>query len=77
MHDDNKNFVGGLVVGSVLGVILGIIIAPDSGEKTRQKLKNKFSDLKEYLTEEIGVVANKVKGGTIGKNIKTASKKRK
>lgn len=77
MNDDNKNFVGGLALGSVLGVVLGLLIAPESGVKTRQKLKSKLFSLKDYLTDEAGKISSKAKS-VLGKGkVKAKSKKNK
>ena len=77
MPDNNKNFVGGLVLGGLLGVVLGLMIAPESGEKTRQKLKNKFGDLQDFLTDEIGIISKKVKKSGVVKKAKDLIKKKK
>lgn len=74
MQDDNKNFLGGLVVGGVLGVVLGLMIAPESGEKTRRKIKDKLGGLKDYLSGEIVAVTRKVKNRIGGKKSKKIKK---
>ncbi|MEG0310587.1 MAG: YtxH domain-containing protein, partial [Eubacterium sp.] len=33
-------FVGGLFIGTIVGGALGILFAPNSGEETRNKMKN-------------------------------------
>jgi gas vesicle protein len=56
--DDIKAMVGfltGLVVGCVTGLVLGILLAPQSGEETRELLREKGIELKgraEDLSEE-------------------------
>ncbi|MBR9859182.1 YtxH domain-containing protein [bacterium] len=39
----------GVVAGAVVGGALGVLFAPDSGENTRQKIKDKSSDLMDEL----------------------------
>jgi gas vesicle protein len=43
-----NSFVGGLGVGLIIGVVLGasvaVLYAPNSGEKTRKLIKDKFED---------------------------------
>ncbi len=77
MSDDNKHFVGGMLVGSAIGVVLGILIAPDSGEKTRQKLKNKICLFKDYLVDEVINGSKKRKSRPINGKIKAKIKKAK
>jgi gas vesicle protein len=56
--EDIKAMVGfltGLVVGCATGLVLGILLAPQSGEETRELLREKGIELKsraEDLTEE-------------------------
>jgi gas vesicle protein len=56
--DDVKAMVGfltGLVVGCVTGLVLGVLLAPQSGEETREILREKGIELKaraEDLSEE-------------------------
>jgi gas vesicle protein len=56
--DDVKAMVGfltGLVVGCATGLLLGILLAPQSGEETRELLREKGIELKsraEDLSEE-------------------------
>lgn len=46
---DNRRGSGfkGLLAGLGLGIGIGLLIAPESGKKTRAKLKKKFNELKE------------------------------
>jgi gas vesicle protein len=44
-HNGNgKSFVKGAAIGAALGAVLGILFAPDSGKKTRQKIKKAGKD---------------------------------
>jgi len=56
--DDMKGvlgFVTGFIMGSVAGVLVGILLAPQSGEETREVIRERGIELKsraEDLTEE-------------------------
>jgi gas vesicle protein len=41
------DFLIGFVVGGLIGAGLGLLFAPQSGEETRELLKDKFLELKE------------------------------
>lgn len=44
--DDNSLIFGmGILAGVAAGVIGGLLFAPESGEKSRKKLENKFNEL--------------------------------
>jgi gas vesicle protein len=52
--DDVKAMVGfltGLVVGSIVGLVLGLLLAPQSGEETRELLREKGIELKARAEE--------------------------
>lgn len=42
----------GIVAGLATGAILGVLFAPEKGSKTRKKIKNKTSKLKNDLKDE-------------------------
>lgn len=52
MSSKNGNGALALLVGAAIGVGLGILFAPDKGEKTREKLKDGFDDLKDQVKDK-------------------------
>ncbi len=59
---DTTDFLLGMVIGGVLGFAAGLMVAPESGDETRQKLKEQAkvedSDPEEELAEEREAVAS-------------------
>ncbi|MBI2251918.1 MAG: YtxH domain-containing protein [Armatimonadetes bacterium] len=49
MSDENKglNFLFGVFLGSLIGASVAILLTPQSGEKTRDYLREKFAEGKE------------------------------
>jgi gas vesicle protein len=41
MRNGGANFLGGILLGSAIGVVSALLLAPDSGKRTRKKLKKK------------------------------------
>lgn len=41
MRNGGVNFLGGILLGSAIGVVSALLLAPDSGKRTRKKLKKK------------------------------------
>ena len=48
----------GVLGGLAAGAILGILFAPETGEKTRKKIKNKSIDYADELKYQYGETAN-------------------
>ena len=63
-ESEKSNFGTGFLVGAIVGVIAGILFTPQSGEKTRDQLKEKALDLREH-TEEIIDRAKEIAGEAI------------
>lgn len=47
-----KSNVLGVVAGMAAGALLGVLFAPEKGSRTRKRVKNKTSELKENLKNE-------------------------
>ncbi|MDR0265193.1 MAG: YtxH domain-containing protein [Sphingobacterium sp.] len=64
MCDGKNNSTGlllAMVAGAALGTLVGLLVAPNSGKKTRKKIKAKTRDLKEQAKHKYEEVADKVK----------------
>lgn len=48
------NFVIGFIVGSLIGAIVALLFAPQSGEASRNLIKEKSLELKDRATETSG-----------------------
>jgi gas vesicle protein len=40
-----SNLLDGLILGGLIGAALGIVFAPSAGDETREKIKEKLSEL--------------------------------
>ena len=67
-HSDN--FLPGLIFGALVGGLLGVLFAPEAGDKTRIKIKNKG----EKVLQETKVAAKKYKKQAIDPQIKVLKK---
>jgi gas vesicle protein len=56
------NFVAGLALGAVIGAGIALLIAPDSGRRTRRRLRRATDDLKETAGDRWEELADDVKG---------------
>ena len=43
------SFLGGLALGAVVGVVVGLLLAPQSGQETREMIKNKAGEIVEKV----------------------------
>lgn len=48
---EGLGFLFGLLVGSVVGASIAVIVAPQSGEKTREMLRDRALDVKERAAD--------------------------
>ncbi len=59
-HGDPKSFLKGAFFGAAIGAVLGVLFAPDSGDNTRKKIKQKSEELVEKGVEKAELVAEKI-----------------
>lgn len=64
MSNDSKLLLG-LVIGASVGAIAGLLLAPDSGEKTRKKIKDASQTFKDDLNNKLHQVSEKLDDETI------------
>lgn len=76
--ENKDNFVQGLMLGGVVGVVVGLMLAPESGQKTRRELVERFNDLQDVLSDRLTGLKKTGKDlvKTVGKT-KTKQKKKK
>ena len=55
-----ENSLLSLLAGIAVGALAGVLLAPDKGEKTREKIAKKSSDLKKDLEDQVEVSKNKI-----------------
>lgn len=53
MNSSKKNMLLALMAGTAIGAGMGILYAPDSGSKTRGKIKSKTLETTHDLTEKL------------------------
>ena len=58
----SKNVVTG-VIAAAAGFVAGILLAPKSGKETRDDIKRKAGEAKDYAVEQAGVVKEKTAAG--------------
>ncbi|WP_395066108.1 YtxH domain-containing protein [Flavobacterium sp.] len=61
MSSKNVNGALALLVGAAIGVGVGILFAPDKGEKTREKMKDGFDDLKDQAKSKYNSLEDETK----------------
>ena len=66
-------FVLGAAVGATLGAVAGVLFAPKSGKETREDIKNKANDAKDFTVDK----ASEVKEFAVNKTneVKKSAKK--
>ncbi len=73
MSNNKSDFLVGLLIGGALGAALALLYAPQSGEETRGKLKEKGGELKDKTTDtyEKAVTRATEVGGTLKEKTST------
>ncbi len=56
------NFIAGLALGAVIGASVAFLTAPESGRRTRKKLKRAAGGFREDTTDRLEELADDVKG---------------
>jgi gas vesicle protein len=56
------NFVSGLVLGAVIGAGVALLTAPESGRRTRKRLRRAAGDVRDTATDRWDDLADEVKG---------------
>jgi gas vesicle protein len=55
-------FVSGLLLGAVIGAGIALLAAPDSGRKTRKRLRRVSSGLRKSASHQLDDLADEMKG---------------
>lgn len=63
MGDTSKIFLAALT-GVVVGVGVALLLAPDSGEDTRERIGDKFNEVKDALAEKGQEALEKLKSNS-------------
>lgn len=56
------NFVSGLVLGAVIGAGIALLTAPESGRRTRKRIRRAATDVRDTATDRWDELADDVKG---------------
>ena len=55
-----SNVILGFLSGAAIGLVAGILTAPDNGENTRAKIKDKVNNLADDFSDNIGDKINQL-----------------
>jgi gas vesicle protein len=73
-HDQDNHlfgFVSGLLLGAVIGASIALLAAPESGNKTRKRLRRTAVGIKRSATDRLDDLADEMKG-KVDEVVKTA-----
>lgn len=56
------NFVSGLILGAVIGAGIALLTAPESGRRTRRRIRRTASDVRDTASDRWDELADDVKG---------------
>ena len=71
-RDDFGAFLIGFVVGGVAGAVAALLLAPQSGEDTRNLIKDKSIELRDKAAEQADVIASRA--GEVAMDVKSRGK---
>ena len=61
VFDDGDEFVLGVVIGALIGAGVALLLAPDSGERTRRRIRRSAEDLTDAAGDTLQTVADDAK----------------
>lgn len=61
LTNDPKNLIGGFIAGAAVGIAIGMLLAPNDGRKTRQKIVEGSTKLKDNLVGSVNESIEKLK----------------
>jgi gas vesicle protein len=64
-RDQNRqavSFISGLLLGAIIGAGVAYLTAPETGRKTRKRLKRAAGDLRASASDRLDDLADEVKG---------------
>lgn len=56
------NFISGLALGAIIGAGVALLSAPESGKRTRRKIRRAAGDIRDTAGERLDDLATDVKG---------------
>lgn len=56
------NFISGLLLGAVIGAGVALLTAPQTGQRTRRRLKKAAGEIRHTATDRLEDLADDVKG---------------
>jgi gas vesicle protein len=51
--ENQKNLIGGILIGGAIGIVAGLLLAPQTGKQMRNTLAKKSGDLKDSLVDAV------------------------
>jgi gas vesicle protein len=68
MDKNPSNTLLALLAGVAIGAGLGILFAPDSGEKTRRKIKDGVDEAGDELQQQLHAISQKIRTSVAGES---------
>jgi gas vesicle protein len=68
MDKNPSNTLLALLAGVAIGAGLGILFAPDSGEKTRRKIKDGVDEAGDELQQQLHTISQKIRTSVAGES---------